>query len=149
MNIKNYTSSTPASQSISKIENALVQIGASNINKVYENKICSGINFLFYDTKLQRTFVFNLRAQVKECFEIFWKDVKRPRADTKEKTLDQANRTAWKIVSDLVELQCANILLGQATPLQMFLSNTFDPASQETLYDKVMNGKAKLLLPPK
>lgn len=146
MNIKNYTSSVPASSSINKIENALVEIGATNINKVYENKICTGITFLYFDVKMNQTFAFRFKAQVEECFNVFWKDVKRPRNDTKQKTLEQANRTAWKIVCDLVEIQCANVLLGQATPLQMFLSNTYDHKSNETLYEKVINGKANLLL---
>lgn len=145
MNIKNYTSSVPAGVSQRKIEDALVDIGATNINKVYENKICIGITFLYFDVKMNQTFAFQLKAQVDECFKIFWEEIKRPRNDTRQKTLDQANRTAWKIVCDLVEIQCANILLGQATPLQMFLSNTYDHKNNETMYDKVLKGKSLYL----
>lgn len=79
MNIKNYTSTIEASRSMAKIEELLVEIGASNINKQYADKICTGITFLLYDQQLQQTLPFHLKAQVEECFAILWQDVKRPR----------------------------------------------------------------------
>ena len=57
----------------------------------------------------------------------------------------QSNKTAWKILSDWPEIQCSMILLGQAKPLQMFLSFVYDMKSDETFFDKVSNGKMKLL----
>jgi hypothetical protein len=51
MNIKNYTSTVEASRSMARIEELLVEIGADNINKKYENKICTGITFLYYDQR--------------------------------------------------------------------------------------------------
>ena len=145
MNIKNYTSTIEASRSMAKIEELLVEIGASNINKQYEDKICTGITFLLFDTQLQQTIPFHLKAQVEECFTILWKDVKRPRPDTKATLKAQANKTAWKILSDWTEIQCSMILLGQAKPLQMFLPFMYDTKNNETLFDKVATGKMKLL----
>src|SRR4051812_19614331 len=118
MNLKNYTSGVSPQISMANIEAKLIEIGASNISKKYEDKICRGITFLIYDETLLQTIPFNIKAEVDECFKIFWKDVKRPKADTKERILDQANRTAWKILSDWTEIQCSMILLGQAKPLQ-------------------------------
>lgn len=146
MNIKNYTSTVDASRSMARIEELLVEIGASNINKKYEDKICTGITFLLFDPQLQQTLPFHLKAQVEECFTILWKDVKRPRPDTKELLRKQASRTAWKILSDWTEVQCSMILLGQAKPLQMFLPFVYDMKANETLFDKVSAGKMKLLL---
>ncbi len=83
MNIKNYTSSVEACRSMAKIEELLVEIGASNINKQYADKICTGITFLLYDQQLQQTLPFHLKAQVEECFTILWQDIKRPRPDTR------------------------------------------------------------------
>lgn len=145
MNIKNYTSTIEASRSMARIEELLVEIGAANINKQYANKECTGITFLLYDQQLQQTLPFHLKAQTEECFTILWKDVKRPRSETKLMLQKQANRTAWKILSDWTEVQCSMILLGQAKPLQMFLPFMYDVKTNETLFDKVSNGKVKLL----
>lgn len=145
MNIKNYTSSVEASRSMARIEELLVEIGATNINKQYANKICTGITFLLFDQQLQQTLPFHLKAQVEECFTILWRDVKRPRPDTRTLITQQASRTAWKILSDWTEVQCSMILLGQAKPLQMFLPFIYDTKNNETLFDKVSSGKMKLL----
>ena len=145
MNIKNYTSTVDASRSMARIEELLVEIGATNINKKYEDKICTGITFLLFDQQLQQTLPFHLKAQVEECFTILWKDVKRPRHDTKELLRKQASKTAWKILSDWTEIQCSMILLGQAKPLQMFLPFVYDLKSEETLFERINTGKLKLL----
>lgn len=146
MNIKNYTSTVEASKSMAKIIELLVEIGASDITQKFENKICTGITFLYTDVKLEQTLAFNLKANIDECFKIFWKEIKRPQPDSKDRVMQQANRTAWKIVCDWVEIQCAMILLKQAEPLQMFLPYVYDVKNNETLFDKVANGKMPLLL---
>ena len=145
MNIKNYTSTVDATRSMARIEELLVEIGATNVNKQYTDKICTGITFLLYDQQLQQTLPFHLKAQVEECFTILWTDVKRPRPDTRELLRKQASKTAWKILSDWTEIQCSMILLGQAKPLQMFLPFIYDMKSYETLFDKISTGKIKLL----
>jgi hypothetical protein len=67
VNIKNYTSTIDASRSMAKIEDLLVEIGATNINKQYNDKVCTGITFLLFDHQLQQTLSFHLKAQVEEC----------------------------------------------------------------------------------
>lgn len=146
MNIKNYTSTIEASKSMARIEELLVEIGASNINKQYADKVCTGITFLLYDQHLQQTLPFHLKAQVEECFTILWEEVKRPRPETREQIQRQASRTAWKILCDWTEIQCSMILLGQAKPLQMFLPFMYDVKTKETLYEKVESGSVKLFL---
>lgn len=146
MNIKNYTSTVEVSRSMARIEELLVEIGANNINKKYENKNCVGITFLYFDQQIMKTLAFHLKAQVDEVFTVLWNEVKRPQANTKATIKAQANRTAWKVLSDWTEIQCTMILLGQATPLQMFLPFVYDVNNEETLYDKVINGKMQLQL---
>jgi hypothetical protein len=145
MNIKNYTSAIEVSRSMARIEELLVEIGATNVNKQYAEKICTGITFLLFDAQLQQTLAFHLKAQVAECFTILWKDVKRPQVNTKAALQQQANKTAWKILSDWTEIQCSMILLGQAKSLQMFLPFVYDMKTSETFFDKVKNGKINLL----
>ena len=147
MNIKNYTSSIEASRSMARIEELLVEIGASNINKQYTNKVCTGITFLLYDQQLQQTIPFHFKAEVEECFIILWREVKRPKSDTRTSVQAQANKTAWKILSDWTELQCSMVLLGQVKPLQIFLPFMYDHKTNETLFDMVTKGKVKLLIP--
>lgn len=145
MNIKNYTSNIDAPRSMARIEELLVEIGASNINKQYTDKVCSGITFLLFDELLHQTMAFHLKAQVEECFTVLWSEVKRPQSNTKFVLQQQATRTAWKILSDWTEIQCSMILLKQAKPLQMFLPFIYDTKTRETLFDKVTSGKVKLL----
>lgn len=146
MNLKNYTSEVDASKSMANIEKVLVEIGASNINKNYIDKVCTGITFLYFDKMVNQTLAFHLRAQVQECFNIFWKERVQKTPAQKEACMKQANRTSWKILSDWTEIQCSMILLGQATPLQMFLPFVYDTKNNETLYDKISSGKMNNLL---
>ena len=146
MNIKNYTSDIDATKSMANIEKWLIEIGASNINKTYKDKICTGITFLYFDLQMKQTLAFHLRAQVDECFKIFWQERARKNDATKKTDLIQANKTAWKILSDWAEIQCSMILLGQATALQMFLPFVYDMKNDETLYDKISSGKMNNLL---
>ena len=146
MNVKNYTSEVDASKSMANIERVLVEIGASNVNKTYKDKVCTGITFLHFDQATNQTIAYNLKAQVEECFNILWKQRARQTKEAKEICLKQANRTAWKIVSDLVEIQCSMILLNQATTLQMFLPYVYDHKNDETLFDKIAGGRMGNLL---
>ncbi len=131
---------------MANIEKWLVEIGATNINKQYHDKMCTAITFLHYDETTKQTLAFNLKAQTEEAFKIFWAEVKRPRDDTRQKIEQQALRTAWKILSDWAEIQCTMVLLKQATPLQMFLPYLYDQKTGQTFYDKVISGKGQLLI---
>lgn len=146
MNIKNYTSTVPASTSISRIQKVLVELGATDISMKYDptTKILIAISFRIVITG-QMPMFFQLPAKVGPCFEVLWKDVKRPQPDTKKRIFEQAERTAWKIVSDWVEIQAAMIMLEQAEPLQIFLPYVYDPSKDITFYDQLKENKFKLL----
>jgi hypothetical protein len=101
--IKNYTSTVPSSTSMARIEKCLVEAGATDISKSYDsNRICSAIKFRMM---INNTPVFfQLPANVDACFKVLWAEIKRPRPESRNNTLQQAERTAWKIVSDWVEI---------------------------------------------
>ncbi|HRH61337.1 MAG TPA: hypothetical protein PL045_12240, partial [Chitinophagaceae bacterium] len=110
MNIKNYTSEVPASSSMGRIEKYLVEAGATDISKKYADGICIAIRFrIMHKTKDSPHYgvplFFELPAKTDACFNVLWKEVSRPRPDTRQRIQQQAERTAWKIVSDWVEVQ--------------------------------------------
>ena len=78
--------------------------------------------------------MFRLPAKVDVCFKVFWKEVKRPRPDTKKNKTDQAERTAWKIILDWVEAQAALIQLEQAEFSEVFLPYAYNPIQGKTLF---------------
>lgn len=145
INIKNYTSTVPAINSMGRIERALVLAGATDISKKYnDDKICVAITFrmLVHNSPV----FFHLPAKLDKCFEVFWKEIKRPRPDTKQKTMEQAERTAWKIVSDWVEVQLSMILLEQAEAIEIFLPYVYDHSSEQTFFQKLKEKNFKALL---
>ena len=143
MKLKNYTSETPKDRSVSKIINCLVEMGAKNINQQYENKMLSGITFLIdiNDT----TVAFSLPAKVEAVFKVLWEEVKRPNTGTEQRIREQAERTAWKIISDWVEIQAAMIHLEQAEILQVFLPYALIGNGGNTLYESMKSNNFKLL----
>lgn len=144
MNIKNYTSEVPATTSMGKIEQALVQAGATDISKKYENGIFVAIRFRMPINNIPM--FFELPARVENCFKVLFKEVKRPQPDTKTRVRQQAERTAWKIVSDWVQIQLSMILLDQAEPMQVFLPFVWDPKTEKTFFEQVKDGGYKALL---
>lgn len=145
MNIKNYTSTTPAITSMGRIERCLVQAGATDISKKYNDGACTAITFRMMVN--MHPILFQLPAKIDACFKVFWNEVKRPKADTKQRIKDQAERTAWKIVCDWVEVQLSMIHLEQAEALEIFLPYAYDPGSDQTFYSKLKEGGFKALLP--
>jgi len=144
VNIKNYTSTVPASTSMSRIEQYLVNAGASDISKKYDgNKTCVSITFRMI-VNLIPVF-FQLTAKVDACYKVLYAEVKRPNPDTKQKILQQAERTAWKIISDWVEIQITMVQLEQADLIQVFLPYVYNPATEKTFYDQVKDNGFKQL----
>jgi hypothetical protein len=147
INLKNYTSTIPAITSIGRIQKALVEVGATDISMKYDpqTKLCTAITFRMVLPGEMPMF-FQLPAKIDPCFNVLWKEVKRPQPDTKQKTREQAERTAWKIVSDWVDIQLSMILLEQAEPLQVFLPYAYNPAKETTFYEQLKGGGFKTLL---
>lgn len=142
MNLKNYTSEAPAERSISRIEKRLVEMGAKNINKEYDDGVLKGIKFLI-DVK-GHTVVFMLPARVSVVFDVMWKEVKRPHKETRDRIKMQAERTAWKLIADWVDIQASMIYLEQAEVMQVFLPYALMPNNQ-TFYDTIKDNGMKML----
>ncbi len=140
MQLKNYTSGIPVDVTIARIERFLVDTGkVSGIGKEYKgNRVCSLIFQIAYDpAKLPMT--VKLPANVEACLETFWQDYKAnrgPRSDKqREDFREQAERTAWKLQQDWVEIQCSLIRLNQQEIMQAFLPYAYD--GQQTFYERI------------
>lgn len=150
-NIKNYTSTIPAITSQGRIEKCLIEAGATDISKKYHDGICIAITFrIEYKTQenpISTPLFFKLPAKVDPCYNILIKEyVRLPTPEQKKKTKEQAERTAWKIVSDWVEIQLAMIKLEQAEILQVFLPYSYDMAKDQTYYEMIKDNVFKQLL---
>jgi len=143
--IKNYTSIVPAAISISKIEQCLVEFGATDISKKYsEDKICTGIVFRLIVNNIP--LFFKLTAKSDACFRVLYAEYKKPNPEIKSKCKMQADRTAWKIISDWVDIQLSMIQLEQAELLQIFLPYAYDNKTDSTFYEKLKENDFKTLL---
>ena len=144
MNIKNYTSGVPASTSISHIEEYLINYGASDISKKYdENKICKSITFRIIVNSIP-TF-FQITVNTEACFKVIRSNRVRPTSATDITDRKQSERTAWKIVSDWVEIQISMVIMNQIDLIQAFLANVYNPATEKTFYTSIKDNGFKQL----
>jgi hypothetical protein len=144
-NLKNYTSEVPAITSIGKIEHCLVQAGATDISKKYTDGVCTSVTFRMIVNQVP--VFFQLPAKVDACFKNLWGSMTsrgQNQADRK-KWMTQAERTAWKIICDWVEVQLSMIQLEQAEALQIFLPYVYDPTKDQTFYESLKSTNFKLL----
>ena len=144
MNLKNYTSGVSATTSISHIEQYLIDYGASDISKKYdENKICKTITFRIIVDAIP-TF-FQISVNTEACFKVIRSNRVRPTTATDVTDRKQAERTAWKIVSDWVEIQIAMVMMNQIDLVQAFLANVYDPQTEKTFYTSIKDNGFKQL----
>lgn len=144
VNIKNYTSTIPASKSVSRIEEVLVSIGAKNINKSYEQGSLTAISFLV-DVN-GSTIPFKLPAKVEQVAGALKSSYKRITTAALRNISEQAERTAWKICSDWVEIQATMIRLEQAEFIEVFLPYVYKIDSNQTFFESIKSKNYKALL---
>jgi hypothetical protein len=147
--IKNYTSTVPASRSVANIERRLVAFGANNIIKTYdENKTLSGIYFVVAVNG--KEIPFKLPANVENVYKVISRSVRRPRPGTDERLREQAERSAWKILSDSVDIDLSLVEINQVEFLQKFLAYVMvDGKTKETFYDRLKSNGFKMIEAPK
>lgn len=133
--VKNYTSSVPASQSVQHIEDILIRNGASLINKMIENGKLVGIAFVV--SVNGSDLPFRLPARISNVEKVLKAQVKRPRSDTMRNISAQAERTAWKLLSDWVDIQCSLIELQQVKFTEVFLPYIYDQFNKQTYFEKL------------
>lgn len=131
--MKNYTSSVPAERSISYIEHQLARHNVLNISKQYDNGKISSIFFQIENNG--KVIPFKLPANIEKCYMVLRNQVKRPIEGTEKRLQAQAERTAWKIISDWIDIQFSLIEMEQAEFLQVFLP--YIAIGNQTFYEKL------------
>lgn len=142
--VKNYTSTVPAYRSIQHIENKLIACGARKILKLYEdsNRL-SGLAFTI--TLDEKEVPFRLPARIEKIEQQLKAKIRRPRADTYKNITAQAERTAWKLLSDWVDIQMSLIELKQAKFMEIFLPYVYDFEKGRTYFEELESNQFKQL----
>lgn len=142
----NYTSTVSASKSIAYIEETLARHGASMIIKKYT--VDGKVKAICFTKKIE-TFdmPFQLPAKVDECEKLLKEYISRPRKGTLDRIREQAERTAWKLVSDWVEVQMNMLSLNQVEFMQVFLPYAYNDQKEQTYYEALKEKGFKALLP--
>src|SRR5689334_5965918 len=146
MNIKNYTSGVPVNLTVAKIEQLLAEAGASGVNKDYEAGRLVALAFRI-PTPSGKTMTIRLPANSEAVYDTMKKSVLRPRNGTLERLKDQAQRTAWKLMQDWIQVQISLIQMQQADVMQVFLPYVWD--GERTFYHMLKEGGFKQLPAPR
>lgn len=162
MFLKNYTSDVPVSETIHKIEKVLIKCGVSGIMKEYG--MGAKVIAVTFQIKLEHANPWTIRlpANVQKAWDALWlnyADGDKLSADgmrlqyssrkskVKMDFREQAERTAWKIIQDWVEVQMSMIQMQQADFREVFLPYVWD--GKQTLYQRLQDSEFKGLLPEK
>jgi hypothetical protein len=141
--IKNYTSSVPPERSVNHIEKTLVAHGAKNIMKTYTPE--AKLGGLFFVISIEGTDrPFKVPARVDRVEKRLKEQVKKPHRGTMERISEQAERTAWKLLADWVDIQMSLIDLDQAEFLEVFLPYV-QTGREQTFFEKIKKDSMRLL----
>lgn len=143
MNLRNYTSTVPASKSTEAIERLLVAAGASHIVRQYVDGGLKG--FIFVLDVNGKSITFKLPAKPEAVKKMMEKEIRKPRKETLQRLSEQAERTAWKLLHDWVHVQISLVQMGQADAAQVFLPYAYNPLTKKTVYEQFKENGFKAL----
>lgn len=147
MHIKNYTSTVPVSRTISRIEQFLASIGVSSILKEYNTDGTIGaLIFSMLSPNGNGTQIkIRLPANVEAVGKTMAKEIKRYHRGTRERLEQQAERTAWKLMQDWIEVQSSLVKMNQVEAMEVFLPFVYFEERRTTLYNVLKRQEFKLL----
>jgi hypothetical protein len=88
---------------------------------------------------------FKLPAAVDRVEKVLRASVRRPNASTNARIKEQAERTAWKLQSDWVDIQMSLIELQQVEIMQVFLAYVYFPIQKQTYFERPKESGFKML----
>ena len=138
-NLRNYTSSVPVQKTILRIELALIKAGAIGIIKQYKEERLEAISFSIPSPN-KWPIAIRLPANVDAVYRIL---TGSRNIQSEKSWREQAERTAWKLMQDWVEIQLSLIKMEQVEMLQVFLPYVWD--GKQTYYSYLKANGFKLL----
>ena len=152
MNIKNYTSDVASHVTINRIQQLLISAKVNGITMEYGPN--GEIIALLFHVELDQKYSIRLTANVDGVQDTLWKDYvgsdklssdgqslycnwrrkKKKRADFRQ----QAEKTAWKLQQDWVQVQLSLLLLQKVDFLQVFMAYLWD--GKQTFYNRLKDG---------
>lgn len=162
--LKNYTSEVPVSKTINRIESVLIRCGVLRITKEYGPQ--SEVTAIRFHIPVNGTGEMSVRlpADREKALDALWLNYANgDKLSPDGKTLawsphkkkkrsdfaDQAERTAWKIVQDWIEIQMSMVQMRQAEQVEVFMPYIWDDRSKTTLFGRLKQGGYRALLPDK
>lgn len=161
MDIKNYTSTVAPGITINRIQNLLIEAKVNGITMEYG--VNQEIVAILFHVNLDRSYSIRLTANVDKVQETFWLDyvgkdhVQKAHGGNDEyvscngrkqkKKSDfraQAEKTAWKLQQDWVEVQLSLLVLQKVDFLQVFMAYLWD--GKQTMYSRLKEDGAFLAI---
>jgi hypothetical protein len=139
MSIRNYTSEIPASRSIASIMQRLVDHGASEVAASYVDKRVVGLVFVIPGGD-SKHIPIRLPARSKQIAVVLRRSYKKVNDATAKRIEEQAERTAWKLLDEWIQIQLNLIQLEQIEFLEAFLPFVWNPALEKTFFERVKEG---------
>ena len=146
-NLKNKTSTVPTIRTIAEVEKILADFGASNISKDYREGECQFIEFAIVDPENGIPLRVRMTPNVDAVYDYMRRARRRITPSQTKALRDQASRTAWKNIQELLHVQMSMLEIKQRSILQSFLSETVTNTG-EPLFQRVA-ASGLLLSPPK
>lgn len=137
MPILNYTTTVDAFKTVSEIEYILMKHNAKSIMKNFDGETIISLSFLI-DTGGCQVPV-KLPAKIDECFGVLQKQ-KQSGSKNIKATRQQAERVAWRILKDWIEVQMALLDVRMVKFEEVFLPYITDQRGQ-TLFEKLEDRK--------
>jgi len=157
--LKNYTSNVPVSLTLERIESVLVRCGVKGITKEYGRAAEPTAVHFHLERPDGGVHTIRVPAKVSQAQEALWKDYvgdaklapdgqsvgwPSKKRKLKKEFLEQATRTAWKIMQDWIEVQMSLIQLGQADAMEVFLPYLWN--GKQTYYEALRENRFAGLL---
>jgi hypothetical protein len=141
--MKNRTSAVPSWRTVARIEELLAKAGATNVMKQFApgGKL---VALAFQVTMPDQTVhTVRLPAKIDAVARVMKSAVKKPHKDTIRRIEEQAERTAWKLQQDWVEVQISMIEMGQVEFLQVFMP--YLAVGKTSFYDHFLANQQRML----